>query len=73
MTDKARPRDAFASKIYLLVPNKFCMMAVPLYPLNTKVDGLKGTWEVDMWCNLEAEVLLEMVSGFQNLDGDLGG
>ena len=34
---------------------------------------MKGTWEVEWFCNTEAEVILELVSGINEMVGDLGG
>ena len=51
------------------------MILVKLTPAYTlsKIDILRGPWEIDAWCNLEAEAIFEIVSGIQNMDGDLGG
>ena len=41
--------------------------------LTLKIDEMRGTWEIDAFCNLEADALLELVTGIKELDGDLTG
>lgn len=34
---------------------------------------MKGTWEVDDFCNAESEAIVEVVNNISNMNGDLSG
>ena len=34
---------------------------------------MRGTWEIDDFCNLEAAAMLELVTVMAELGGDIGG